>query len=128
MNKWIGIARLTKDIELKYSTSGTAYMQNGIAVDRKGKEKATDFFNVSAFGKTAEAMEKYLRKGSKIAIEGHLQADSYTDKTGQKKTSVSIIIDSWEFAEAKGEEKKDSPAASEWLNIPEGLTEELPFS
>ena len=100
-----GIGRLTKDIELKSSQSGTTFLaSNSIACDRKfSKEKTTDFFNIKAFGKTAEAMERYLHKGSKIFIEGDLQIEEYTDKSGVKKQSPSITITSWEFAEGKGE-------------------------
>lgn len=121
-----GLGRLTKDIELKYSQSGTAYMSNSIACDRKfAKEKTTDFFNIKAFGKTAEAMDKFLHKGSKIFIEGSLQTDEYTTKDGQKKSSVSLYVDSWEFAEGKGEVKEEK---SDFLSVPEGLIETLPFS
>ena len=126
MNVICIIGRLTKDIELKSSTSGTSYLQNSIAVDRKGKEKETDFFNISAFGKTADFMDKYFRKGSKVAITGHLQSGSYTDKNGNKVNSVSIIVDQIDFCEAKGEttEKKET----DFLSVPESLVEELPFA
>jgi len=125
--KAYGIGRLTKEIELKYSQSGTAYMSNSIACDRKfAKEKTTDFFNIKAFGKTSEAMDKMLHKGSKIFVEGELQVDEYTDKNGIKKSSVSIVISSWEFAESKGESKEEKK--DDFLNLPEGLTEELPFA
>lgn len=121
-----GLGRLTKEIELKYSQSGTAYMSNSIACDRKfAKEKTTDFFNIKAFGKTAEAMDKFLHKGSKIFVEGSLQTDEYTTKDGQKKSSVSLYVDSWEFAEGKGEAKEEKP---DFISVPEGLVEELPFS
>lgn len=122
-----GIGRLTKEIELKSSQSGTTFLaSNSIACERKfSKEKTTDFFNIKAFGKTAEAMERYLHKGSKIFIEGDLQIEEYTDKSGVKKQSPSITITSWEFAEGKGEEK---PTSNGLLSIPEGLVEELPFS
>lgn len=121
-----GLGRLTKDIELKYSQSGTAYMSNSIACDRKfAKEKTTDFFNIKAFGKTAEAMDKFLHKGSKIFVEGSLQNDEYTTKEGVKKTTTSLYVDSWEFAEGKGEVKEEKP---DFISVPEGLVEELPFS
>ena len=121
-----GLGRLTKEIELKYSQSGTAYMSNSIACDRKfAKEKTTDFFNIKAFGKTAEAMDKFLHKGSKIFVEGSLQTDEYTTKDGQKKSSISLYVDSWEFAEGKSEVKEEK---SDFLSVPEGLIETLPFS
>lgn len=129
MNVICIIGRLTKDIELKSSTSGTSYTQNSIAVDRKGKEKETDFFNISAFGKTAEFMEKYFHKGSKVAITGHLQSGSYTDKNGNKVNSVTIIVDQIDFCEAKGESKDQvTEDANSFLNIPDSLLETLPFA
>ena len=125
--KAYGIGRLTKDIELKYSQSGTAFMSNSIARDRKfAKEKTTDFFNIKAFGKTAEAMEKFLHKGSKVFVEGELQAEEYTDKQGVKKQTTSIVVSSWEFAEGKGETKEEPK--NDFLNIPDSLIEQLPFS
>ena len=122
-----GIGRLTKEIELKSSQSGTTFLaSNSIACDRKfSKEKTTDFFNIKAFGKTAEAMERYLHKGSKIFIEGDLQIEEYTDKSGVKKQSPSITVTSWEFAEGKGE--TETPK-NDFLSVPDGLVETLPFA
>ncbi len=128
-----GLARLTKEIELKYSASGTAYLMNGIACDRKYKkdgEPTADFFNIKAFGKTAEAMNQYLHKGSKVFIEGDLQTETYTDKAGNKKTSTAIFVTSWEFAESKADSGNGNSNAksNDFLNVPDGLVEELPFS
>ena len=126
--KAYGIGRLTKDIELKYSQSGTAFMSDSIACDRKfAKEKTTDFFNIKAFGKTAEAMEKFLHKGSKVFVEGDLQVEEYTDKQGVKKQTTSIVVSSWEFAEGKGETKEEPK--DDFLKVPIGIDlTELPFS
>lgn len=130
--KVYGLCRLTKEIELKYSQSGTAYMMNGIACDRKFKkdgEPTADFFNIKVFGKTAEAMNNFLHKGSKIFIEGDLQTESYTDKSGNKKTSISIFVTSWEFAESKGEGGSNSnDKGNDFLNVAPEILEELPFS
>lgn len=128
-----GLARLTKEIELKYSASGTAYLMNGIACDRKYKkdgEPTADFFNIKVFGKTAEAMNQYLHKGSKVFIEGDLQTETYTDKAGSKKTSTAIFVTSWEFAESKADSGNGNSNAksNDFLNVPDGLVEELPFS
>lgn len=129
MNVVCIIGRLTKDIELKSSTSGTSYTQNSIAVDRRGKEKETDFFNISAFGKSAEFLDKYFHKGSKVAITGHLQSGSYTDKNGNKVNSVTIIVDQIDFCEAKGESKDQvTEDANSFLNVPDSLLETLPFA
>lgn len=123
MNNVNIIGRFTKDMKLEYSQGGTAYLRNSIAVDRKGKDDTTDFFNVTAFGKSAEFIDKYFSKGSKVAISGHLQSDSYTSKDGKKMSSVSIIIDSVDFCEKKGE-KTENPG-NDFLNVT--VTEELPF-
>lgn len=123
MNKWTGTGRLTKVNELSYSQSGTAYLRNSIAVDRKGE--GTDFFNITVFGKTAEAFDKYLNKGSKVVIEGHLQSDSYKDKDGHNRYSVSIIVDVWEFGESK---KSDSgETKGDFLNVADNV-DDLPFN
>ena len=124
--KTYGIGRLTKEVELNHSTSGTAYLTNSIACERKfSKENKSDFFNIKVFGKTAEAMAKYLRKGSKILVEGNLQNDEYTTKEGVKKSSIAIYVESWEFAESKGEKTEEKP---DFISVPEGLVETLPFS
>lgn len=128
--KAFGLGRLTKDIELKYSQSGTAYMQNSIACDRRFKKDGdpdADFFNIKVFSKTAEAMEKMLHKGSKIFVEGTLQNDSWTDKDGNKKSQTAIMVETWEFAESKGSgEKSESKDVTDFLNVAD--ISELPFS
>lgn len=128
--KAFGLGRLTRDIELKYSQSGTAYMQNSIACDRRFKkdgEPDADFFNIKVFGKTAEAMEKMLHKGSKIFVEGTLQNDSWTDKDGNKKSQTAIMVETWEFAESKGQQTETkSNDVTDFLNVAD--ISELPFS
>lgn len=125
MNKWTGTGRLTRDNDLSYSTSGTAYLKNGIAVDRRGE--GTDFFNLTVFGKSAEAFDKYLKKGSKVVIEGHLQSDSYTNKEGKKSTSVSIIVDEWEFGEGKKDSGDTQNKTPDFLNVADNI-DDLPFN
>ncbi len=130
MNKVIVMGRLTKEVEMQTSSGGTNYIRNSVAVDRKfnkGEEKQTDFFNISAFGKTAEFISKYFHKGSKVLITGRLQSDSYTDKNGNKSTTVSIVVEEVDFCEAKGETTEQKPG-NDFLNVPEGLIEQLPFS
>lgn len=128
--KAFGLGRLTREIELKYSQSGTAYMQNSIACDRRFKkdgEPDADFFNIKVFGKTAEAMEKMLHKGSKIFVEGTLQNDSWTDKDGNKKSQTAIMVETWEFAESKGQQTETkSNDVTDFLNVAD--ISELPFS
>lgn len=103
MNRVDIIGRLTRDAELKSSTSGVSYYRNGLAVDRKGKDAGTDFFNVLAFGKTAEFLEKYFRKGSKVGISGHLQSGKYKNKDGVEVTTVEIVVDEADFCDTKAE-------------------------
>lgn len=124
MNKWTGTGRLTKETELTYSQSGIAYLRNSIAVNRRREE--VDFFEIKAFGKTAEAISQYLKKGSKLVIEGHLRQEEYENKEGKKVSNVVIIIDSWEFAESKKESGEAKPD-NDFLNVADGL-EDLPFN
>lgn len=125
MNKWTGTGRLTRDNDLSYSTSGTAYLKNGIAVDRRGE--GTDFFNIVVFGKSAEAFDRYMKKGSKVIVEGHLQSDSYTNKEGKKVTSVSIIVDEWEFGEGKKDSGDTQNTTPDFLNVADNI-DDLPFN
>ena len=94
MNKVILSGNLTKDPEVRYTQSGTAYARVGIAVKRPySKDKATvDFFNLVAWEKRAEKMGNYLRKGSRIIVEGRLQTNSY-EKDGVKHNGIDIIVD-----------------------------------
>ena len=131
MNKVILKGRLTKEIDMQTSNSGTAYIRNSIAVDRKytkGEEKQTDFFNIAVFGKTAEFVSKYFHKGSMILVSGRLQSDSYTDKNGNKQSSITVMVEEAEFCESKGEGTAEKKPGNDFLNVPEGLVEELPFS
>lgn len=116
------IGRIVRDIKTESSTSGTTYLRNAIAVDRKGKKDETDFFEVTAFGKTAEFIEKYFSKGRKIAISGHLQSNNYKDKEGKSHTSVAIIADEVDFCDSKAEQTTKSEG---FLDV--NVTEELPF-
>ena len=130
MNKVILKGRLTKEVELQKSNGGTSYVRNSIAVDRKynkGEEKQTDFFNIAAFSKTAEFISNYFHKGSLILISGRLQAESYTDKEGHKNNTVTVMVEEVEFCEPKGAASESKPT-NDFLNVPEGLVEELPFS
>ena len=101
MNKVFLLGRLTRDVELK-ETSTTSVARVGIAVDRRfSKEKEADFFNLIAFGKTAEFMKKYFEKGTRLCVEGHLRFSQYEDKHGVKRTAVDVIVDTVEFADSK---------------------------
>lgn len=138
MNKIILLSRLTKDPEVRYTQgdNSMAIASFSVAVNRKFKrenEPEADFFNCTAFGRQAQFVEKYLKKGTKILLSGRVQNDNYTNKEGQKVYSVSIIVEEIEFAESKGNsdtQQHTQPQfnADGFMNIPTGLEEELPFS
>ena len=145
MNKVILMGRLTRDPEIRYSSgaTSTAVASFSIAVDRRFKregEPDADFFNCTAFGKQAEFVERYLKKGVKMVVVGRIQNDNYTNKEGQKVYSVRIMVDEMEFAESKnaagagnGEDQpsarpQPSAAGDGFMNIPDGIDEELPFN
>lgn len=138
MNKVIMIGRLTKDPEIRYAQgpSGTVVGAFSIAVDRRFKrdgEPDADFFNCTAFGKTAEFVEKYIHKGTKVVVEGHLQNDTYTNKDGNKVTATKIIVDTMEFAESKSHDSapadvKPAPDKDGFMQVPDEIAEELPFT
>lgn len=132
MNKVIMVGRLCRDPEVSSSTSGTTFARFSIAVDRKIKTEGqpeADFFNCTSFGKQAEFIEKYLKKGTKIVITGRLQNDSYTNKDGQKVNATKIITEEVEFAESKKDGQTEQKTENnDFLSIPDGMADELPFS
>ena len=114
MNVVILMGRLTRDPEIRYTQGPEplAIARYILAVDRKrrqGQEASADFINCVAFGSKAEFTEKYFHKGTKIAIQGHIQTGSYTDKHGNRVYTTDIVIDEHEFAESK--ETGSAPAA-----------------
>lgn len=147
MNKVIMMGRLTRDPEITYTQSSTplAIGKFSVAIDRKFKKPndtvTADFFNCTTFGKQAEFVEKYLKKGTKVLVTGRLQNDNYTNKEGQKVYSTQIIVEEIEFAESKtssdrNDYRDDSgsgagepiPAADGFMNVERDATSsELPF-
>ena len=152
MNKVILMGRVTRDPEVRYSqgASQTAVGRFSIAVDRRFKregEPDADFFNCTAFGKQAEFVERYLHKGTKIVVSGRIQNDNYTNKDGQTVYSVRVMVEEIEFAESKNaqgsndggynnggyaDNRGNAPAPGGadggFMNIPEGIEEDLPFN
>lgn len=131
MNKVIMMGRLVKDPEISSSASGTTFARYSIAVDRKFKSDNgpdADFFNCSSFGKQAEFVEKYLKKGTKVVVSGRLENNNYTNKEGHKVYDVKIVVEDVEFAESKGSGQTQQNTTTNFLNVPDGLVEELPFS
>ena len=130
MNKVILSGRLTKDPEISSSASGTKFARFSIAVPRKYKktgEPDADFFNCSTFGKTAEFVEKYFKKGNKIEVSGRLENNSYTTKEGKKVNEDRVMVEEADFGESKGSSQTQQSTDS-FLSVPDGLVEELPFS
>lgn len=145
MNKVILMGRLTRDPEVRYSQgeNSLAIARYSLAVDRRFKrpgEPDADFINCTSFGKAAEFAEKYLKQGTKIAVTGRIQTGSYTNKEGQKVYTTDVVVEEQEFAESKAASSESSnygqssrPAPSQaigdgFMNIPDGLDEELPFN
>lgn len=106
MNKVFLIGRLTKDIELRYTASQTAVAKFTLAVGRKKDKDHSDFIGCIAYGKTAEIMERYVRKGHRIGIVGHIQTGSY-ERNEQKIYTTDVIVDEMEFLEPKA--KTETP-------------------
>ena len=146
MNKVILMGRLTRDPEVRYSQgdASTAIARFSLAVDRRfkrdGDDQTADFINCVAFGRTAEFMERYARRGTKFVVEGRIQTGSYTNKDGQKVYTTDVVVEQVEFAESKasndsngGYVPADRPSPSGaagdgFMNIPDGIDEELPFN
>ena len=104
MNRFIGIGRLVADPDIRMSTSGTKIARYRLAINRRPKEDGTqeaDFLSCLCFNKTADFVERYLRKGMKIAIAGRIQTGSYDDKDGKKVYTTDIIVEEHEFCESK---------------------------
>lgn len=144
MNKVILMGRLTRDPEVRYSSGENqmAIARYTLAVDRKfnrnAEDQNADFIGCVAFGRSGEFAEKYFRKGIKIAITGRIQTGSYTNKDGQKVYTTEVVVEEQEFAESKnasggGGNTADggmhgSTAGDGFMNIPDGIDEELPFN
>ena len=138
MNHVSLIGRLTKDPNVTYSQGAEpmCIARYTLAVDRRGKKQdgqpTADFISCVAFRSNAEFAEKYLRQGTKIAVEGRIQTGSYKNKDGQTVYTTDVVIDSQEFCEKK--ETQDTapsaPATSSdgWMNVPDGVDADLPFN
>lgn len=133
-NKFFGIGRLTKDPDVRYTQGekSMAIARYTLAVDRKFKkdgEPTADFISCVAFGKAGEFAEKYLRKGTKMAVFGRIQTGSYTNKDGQKVYTTDVVVEEQEFCEKKGEgESQNTPKADEgFMDLPGNINDEVPW-
>ena len=140
------MGRLTRDPEVRYSqgATATAIARFSIAVDRRFKrdgEPDADFINCVAFGRTGEFIERYGHKGTKFVVEGRIQTGSYTNRDGVKVYTTEVVVEEQEFAESKNASSANTqsyqaapaPAPSAdagdgFMNIPDGIDEELPFN
>lgn len=150
MNRVILMGRLTRDPDVRYSAgdNSTAVARYTLAVDRRfsrrednGNGQNANFIGCVAFGKSAEFAEKYLHQGTKIVITGRIQTGSYVNRDGQKVYTTDVVVEDQEFAESKAADsgsRSENPQQqnsrnaaqvdeSGFMNIPEGLDEELPF-
>lgn len=109
MNKIMLVGRLATEIKMEKSGE-TKYGRFSLAVQRRGKKDEADFISCTVFGKTAETMFEWCRKGHRIGIEGHLQISQY-EKNGEKKSGYSVIVDTMEFLQAKNEKSGDTSQA-----------------
>ena len=152
MNKVILMGRLTRDPDIRYSAgeNSTAVARYTLAVDRRFRrdgEQTADFISCVAFGRTAEFAEKYFHQGIRIVVSGRIQTGSYTNREGQKVYTTEVVVEEQEFAESKSAsdnymashpQQSAAPApsmpapgaasADGFMNIPDGIDEELPFN
>ena len=150
MNKVILMGRLTRDPEVRYSAGENlmAIARYTLAVDRRFKrdgEATADFISCVAFGRAAEFAERYFRQGIRIVVSGRIQTGSYTNRDGNKVYTTDVVVEEQEFAESKAVSDSHvgqvasmgAPAptptpsmasADGFMNIPDGIDEELPFS
>lgn len=135
MNSVQLLGRLTRDPDVRYTDGGSTIARFSLAVDRRFKQEGgetADFINCIAFGKTAEFIEKYFAKGIKIALNGRIQTGSYTNKDGVKVYTTDVVVENVEFAESKGSNAGNSTPApapnGDFMSVPDGIDEELPFN
>lgn len=144
MNKAILVGRLTRDPEVRYSKgeNATAVGRYTLAVDRRFKrdnEPEADFIRCVVFGRSAEFAEKYFRQGMRVSVSGRIQTGSYTNKDGVRVYTTEVVVEEQEFAESRreqegagrwnpGGETYGDPGDDGFMNIPDGIDEELPFT
>jgi len=137
MNTVILMGRTTKDADIRQSAGQNpiTVARYTLAVDRKGKDAGADFINMVSFGKTAEFIEKYVHKGTKIVTKGRIQTGSY-EKDGKKIYTTDVVAEEVEFAESKKSQEstqgeapqEEKPDDDGFINVPDGINEELPFA
>ena len=120
MNKWIGMGRITKDIELQTTKAGTEYCKFTVAIDRekdKNGDKKTDFVDCTAWNKTAAFVQKYWKKGDGIIVLGRFESDKYTGKDGISRTNWSVNVREVYFPASKGKSEQTNSDVANFQNI-----------
>ena len=138
MNKVIIIGRVVRDAEIRYSQGAntTCIARYTLAVDRKFKQEGqptADFIKCIAFGKLGEFAEKYLHKGIKIAVTGRIQTGSYKNKDGNTVYTTDVVVEEQEFCESKSSNQsqgndRQQTSSDDFMNIPDGVEDGLPFN
>ena len=138
MNKAIIIGRMTRRADIRYTQgeNQTCIARFTLAVNRKFAkegEKSADFISCIAFGKIAEFLERYGDKGIKFVVEGRIQTGSYTNKDGRTVYTTDVVVEQVEFAESKSsnaaaDQNRNIPPEEGFMEIPEGIEEEIPFN
>lgn len=130
--------RLVRDPDVRYTNGGSSIARFTLAVNRRFKTENgpdADFISCVAFGKTAEFIEKYFSKGQKMDMNGRIQTGSYDNQDGQRVYTTDIVVENVELGESKRNSSVAAPDSNTgqsysdgFMNIPEGLEEELPFN
>ena len=143
-NKVIMAGNLTRDVEIRYLPNGSAVSNTAIATSRKftaqngEKKEETCFIDITFFGRSAEIANQYLKRGSKVLVEGRLDFDQWTDQNGQKRSKHSIVVEAMQMLDSKSSQpipEEMSPVSPEVIyKKPEAMTfdpmienEEIPF-
>ena len=133
MNKVFLSGFTGKEVSMRESQSGMKVARCSLGVSRmknKDGEQGTDWISLIAFDKRAEFFEKYVTKGTKLLVEGHINTGSYTNKDGQKVYTTDVIVDNCEFAQSKkdaeNQTKKEEPEVGDFVNVEEDI-DSLPF-
>lgn len=132
MNQIIMTGRLTAEPEVRYTSDNKPVASFNFAVNRTFDKENSDFFKCVAFGRTAETIEKLVRKGTKLLLEGEIRNNNFTDKNSVKRYEMQVIVNSFEFCESKKNAAVDTSGFASngdgFMNIPDGIDEELPFN
>jgi single-strand DNA-binding protein len=132
MNEVVLIGRLTRDPELKTTNTGTSVVRFTLAVDRRFTKDKADFIDITAWRKTAEFVDRYFRKGNRVAVHGSIQTHTWTDDSGNNRKGVEIVAENVEFADSKrtsadaGDYAADAARSGDFREV-EGDDEELPW-